>query len=320
MSPLYIKSLNRAFKAEEGMTARKHASKSLLEIGNYVRDCCRSQNSNQDRCSLLRIAALAVLPFSMASVLVHAQPPAPLPVEPTVVHGVATIDTAGGHMTVTNSPNAIINWQDFSIGAEQGVHFNQLDATSQVLNRVTGDDPSQILGSLSSNGGVWLINPHGVLFGENARIDVAGLVTSTLDISNIDFMAGKYNFLSGGTNPGQVTNQGHIHTTFGGRVWLIGGQVRNEGLIQTAGGNTVLAAGKSVELIDSGAPNVVVRVSAPENEAVNLGSLVAPGGSVDVHGSIVNQGGIIRADSVGADSSGRIALKASQGLPWRTIA
>ena len=314
MSPLSIKSLNRAFRAEEGITARKHASKSSLETAHHVQGCCRSQNDNQDRCSLLRIAALAVLPFSIASVVVHAQPPAPLPVEPTVVHGVATIDTAGGHMTVTNSPNAIINWQDFSIGADQGVHFDQLDATSQVLNRVIGDDPSKILGSLSSNGGVWLINPHGVLFGENARIDVAGLVTSTLDISNIDFMAGKYNFLSGAASPGQVTNQGHIHTTFGGRVWLIGGQVRNEGLIQTAGGNTVLAAGKSVELIDSGAPNVVVRVSAPENEAVNLGSLVAPGGSVDVHGSIVNQGGIIRADSVGADSSGRIALKASQGL------
>jgi filamentous hemagglutinin family protein len=311
-----MKSLNRAFRAEEGITARKYASKSSLEIADYVRGCCRLQDVSQDHCSLLRIliAALAVLPFSMPSVLVHAQPPAQLPVEPTVVHGVATVDTAGGHMTVTNSPNAIINWQDFSIGAEQGVHFNQLDATSQVLNRVTGDDPSKILGSLSSNGGVWLINPHGVLFGENARIDVAGLVTSTLDISNIDFMAGKYNFLPSGTNSGQVTNQGHIHTTFGGRVWLIGGQVRNEGLIQTAGGNTVLAAGKSVELIDSGAPNVVVRVSAPENEAVNLGSLVATGGSVDVHGSIVNQSGIIRADSVGADSSGRIALTASQGL------
>ncbi|SFN88101.1 filamentous hemagglutinin family N-terminal domain-containing protein [Nitrosospira briensis] len=314
MSPLFIKSLNRVFRAEEGIMARNHASKSPLETANCVRGSCRPQNDNQDRYSLLRIAALAVLPFSIASVAVHAQPPAPLPVEPTVVHGIATIDTAGGHMTVTNSPNAIINWQDFSIGAEQGVHFNQLDATSQVLNRVIGDDPSQILGGLSSNGGVWLINPHGVLFGENARIDVAGLVTSTLDISNIDFMAGKYNFLSGAASPGQVTNQGHIHTTFGGRVWLIGGQVRNEGLIQTPGGNTVLAAGKSVELIDSGAPNVVVRVSAPENEVVNLGSLVAPGGSVDVHGSIVNQGGIIRADSVGAGSSGRIALTASQGL------
>src|SRR5687768_16402183 len=150
MSPLFIKSLNRVFRAEEGIMARNHASKSPLATANCVRGSCRPQNDNQGRYSLLRIAALAVLPFSIASVAVHAQPPAPLPVEPTVVHGIATIDTAGGHMTVTNSPNAIINWQDFSIGAEQGVHFNQLDATSQVLNRVIGDDPSQILGGLSS--------------------------------------------------------------------------------------------------------------------------------------------------------------------------
>lgn len=184
-----------------------------------------------------------------------------------------------------------------------------------MLNRVTGNDPTQILGSVSSNGGVWLINSHGVLFGQNARIDVAGLVTSTLDISNIDFLAGKYNFLAGGSSPGQVMNQGEVRTTFGGRVWLIGAQVHNEGMIQTPGGNIVLAAGKSLELIDSGAPNVVVRVTAPENAVANLGSLVAAsGGSIDVHGSIVNQQGIIRADSVGTDGAGRIVLKASQGL------
>lgn len=239
---------------------------------------------------------------------------AELPVDPAVVHGSATIDTVGNQMTVTNSPNAIINWQDFSIGANHGVHFQQPDGTSQVLNRVVGDDPSHILGSLSSNGGVWLINPHGVLFGQNARIDVGGLVASTLDISNIDFMAGKYNFHAGGTGPGSVKNQGTIHTTFGGRVWLVGGQVRNEGMIQTPGGKTVLAAGKAIEIIDSGAPNVVVRVSAPENRALNLGNLVADGGSVDIHGGIVNQEGIVRADSVGTDSTGRIVFKASDAL------
>jgi filamentous hemagglutinin family protein len=224
----------------------------------------------------------------------YAQPPAHLPTDPTVVHGAATFDTVGNQMTVINSPNAILDWQDFSVGANQEVHFQQLNAASQVLNRVTGNDPSQILGSLSSNGGVWLINPHGVLFGQNARIDVAGLVTSTLDISNIDFLAGKYNFLAGGGSPGQVTNQGEI---------------------KTPGGNIVLAAGKSLELIDSGAPNVIVRVTAPDNEVANLGSLVAAsGGSIDVYGSIVNQQGIIRADSVGTDAAGRVVFTASQAL------
>jgi filamentous hemagglutinin family protein len=214
-------------------------------------------------------------------------------------------------MTITNSPNAILNWQTFSIGTQNSVRFEQQNAASQVLNRVVGNDPSSILGSLSSNGGVWLVNPHGVLFGPNARIDVGGLVASTLGISNDDFLTGRFKFE--GTNPlgGQVLNQGEINTTFGGHVWLMGDSVRNEGLIQSPGGNIVLAAGKSIELVDSGMPNVTVRVTAPENEALNLGSLLASAsGSIDLHGGIVNQQGIVRADSVGTDAAGRVVIKA----------
>ncbi len=254
-------------------------------------------------------AALALCFVLDPSLPAHAQ----LPTGPAVVHGTAAIGTAGTQMTVTNSPSAILNWQSFSIGAQHGVRFQQQSAASKVLNRVTGSDPSQILGSLSSNGQVWLINPHGVLFGQNARIDVAGLVASTLDISNTDFLANRFSFATaGGAVGGEVLNQGELRTSFGGRVWLLGEQVRNEGLIASPGGNIVLAAGKSIELIDSGMPNVIVRVSAPENETVNLGTLVADGGSVDLHGGIVNQNGIVRADSVGSDALGRIVLKASQ--------
>lgn len=236
---------------------------------------------------------------------------AQLPVDPTVIHGAAVIDTVGSHMTVTNSPNAILEWQSFSIGANDSVYFQQQDVTSQVLNRVTGSNPSEIFGHLGSNGSVWLINPYGVLFGESARIDVAGLVASTLNISNIDFLASRYHFNTiGGIS--EVKNQGEIRTTFGGRVWMMGDRVHNEGLVETPGGQVVLAAGKSIELVDSGAPNVVVRVKAPENEAVNLGTLVASNGNIDLHGSIVNQEGIVRANSISTDAAGRVVLKADQ--------
>jgi len=261
---------------------------------------------------VLRPLVAAMAASSSWGVGLPAQAQALLPTGPTVVSGSASVVTAGNRMTVTNSPNAIVDWQSFSIGAANGVHFQQPGAASQILNRVTGNDPSQILGSLSSNGRVWLVNPHGVLFGQNARIDVAGLVASTLAVSNADFLAGRLGFAAagGGTSPGTVTNQGEIRTTFGGHVWLLGDQVRNEGLIQAPGGAVVLAAGKSVELVDSGLPNVVVRVTAPGNEAVNLGTLAADGGHIDVHGGIVNQDGIVRADRVGAGPAGGIVLKA----------
>ncbi|HEX8603170.1 MAG TPA: YDG domain-containing protein, partial [Pseudoduganella sp.] len=234
-----------------------------------------------------------------------------MPVGGVPVHGSASIATDGGRMTVTNSPNAVLDWQAFGIGARNSVHFAQQSAASQVLNRVVGNDPSAILGSLSSNGGVWLVNPHGVLFGSNARIDVGGLVASTLPISNEDFLAGRFRFDSGVLPGGQILNQGRITTSFGGRVWLMGDSVRNEGLVSSPGGNIVLAAGRSIELVDSGMPNVTVRVTAPDSQAVNLGTLLASnGGSIDVHGGIVNQQGIVRADSIGSDPAGRVVIMA----------
>ena len=109
------------------------------------------------------------------------------PVGPTVVSGKATITSQAGLLSVINTPGAIINWQQFSIGAAETTRFIQQSAASTVLNRVTGVDPSIILGTLQSNGRVFLVNPNGMFFGANARVDVAGLVASTLNISNEDF-------------------------------------------------------------------------------------------------------------------------------------
>ncbi len=257
------------------------------------------------------LAAAIAAAFASSCYTVPATAWAQLPTGGVVVHGSAAIATSGARMTVTNSPNTVLNWQAFSIGAQNGVHFAQQGPASQVLNRVVGNDPSAILGSLSSNGGVWLVNPHGVLFGANARIDVGGLVASALPLSNEDFLAGRSRFDGGALPGGQVVNQGEIRTSFGGRVWLLGDAVRNEGLVHSPGGHIVLAAGRSVELVDSGMPHVTVKVTAPDNAAVNLGALMASsGGSIDVHGGIVNQQGIVRADSIGHDAAGRVVIKA----------
>jgi len=234
-----------------------------------------------------------------------------LPSGLNVVQGRALVNTVGNKMTVTNSNGAILNWNSFSIGAQNAVRFEQANASSQVLNRVLGNDPSNILGQLSSNGKVWLLNPNGVLFGQNARINVAGLVTSTLNLSDKDWTAGRYNF-SGASNA-DIVNQGELRTTMGGHLALVGASVRNEGLIEAPGGQILLAAGQSVELIDTGSPNLSVKVTAPRGEALNLGTLAAAGGRIDIHGAIVNQQGIVRADSL-QGTGGDIVMRASQTL------
>ena len=63
------------------------------------------------------------------------------PSGPTVVNGQVTFSQQGNTLAITNSPNAIINWQSFSINAHETTRFLQQSASSAVLNRVSGIDP-----------------------------------------------------------------------------------------------------------------------------------------------------------------------------------
>jgi filamentous hemagglutinin family protein len=233
-----------------------------------------------------------------------------LPTAPTVVNGTVGMTTTGNTLTVTNSPNSIINWQAFSIAANETVRFNQQGALSAILNRVTGADPSQILGALQSNGRVFLINPNGIIFGQGSRIDVAGLVASSLGISNSDFLAGSYRF-SGDAAAGAVKNQGTITTTSGGMVWLISPNVENSGIITSPNGSVMLAAGQSVHMVDPQRPEIAVVVSAPTDKAVNMGEILVQGGNAGMYGSLVSQQGVLNADSVVAGPGGKIFLKST---------
>ena len=233
--------------------------------------------------------------------------------QPVVVEGQATFSTQGSTLNITNSPGAIINWQGFSIGANEATRFIQQNAASSVLNRVIGPDPSVILGTLTSNGRVFLINPSGILVGQGARIDVAGLVASPLNLSDHDFLAGRYNFAA---DPlaGKVENQGSITTPSGGNVYLVGANVINNGIINSPQGDVILAAGESVKIFDTSTPGVRVEVTGNGNTAVNLGEILAQSGEVGIYGAVLRNAGIINADQVVRDKSGKIVLRAKQDM------
>jgi len=232
---------------------------------------------------------------------------------PVVVGGQASFSNQGKSLNITNSPGTIINWQGFSIGAGETTRFIQQSAVSSVLNRVIGPDPSVILGALLSNGRVFLINPGGILVGHGARIDVAGLVASTLNLSNQDFLAGRLNFTA---TPfaGNVENLGTITTPTGGSVYLVGANVTNSGIINSAQGSVILAAGQSVKIIDSGTPGVRVEITAGDNTTVNLGEILARSGQVGIYGAALRNAGIIDANEVVRDASGKIVLRAKRDI------
>ncbi|NVI83510.1 YDG domain-containing protein [Janthinobacterium sp. BJB401] len=232
------------------------------------------------------------------------------PALPQVVNGQATFNQQGNIFSITNTPNTIINWQSFSIHAGEITRFIQQSGNSAVLNRITGHDPSKILGSLESNGKVFLINPNGIVFGQGARVDVNGLVASSLGMTNEDFLAGKRQFTAGGV-AGGVGNAGTINAGKGGQVLLIAPNVENTGIITAPNGEVILAAGRSVQLADPGNPQLRVLVSAPTDQALNLGQIIAQGGSIGMAGALLSQRGVLNANSAIVGDNGRIVLKAS---------
>ena len=156
------------------------------------------------RARAVRVRALLVVCLGFACGDLQA-----LPTGNQTVAGTATVTASSPSSMVINqgSQNAVINWQGFGIGSGESVVFKQPNAGAVALNRVLGSDPSQIYGSLTANGQVFLVNPNGILFGPTASVDVGGLVASTPGISNSDFMAGKRGFGQGGT-AGSIRNFG----------------------------------------------------------------------------------------------------------------
>lgn len=241
-----------------------------------------------------------------------------LPTDGTVSAGSASITGGAGSTTITQtSQNVVINWQSFSIGAGESVQFVQPNSSAIALNRVIGPDPSAILGSLSANGKVFLLNANGILFGQGAQVNVGGLVASTLSLSDSDFVAGRYKF--SGTSQGTIINQGSINAD-GGYVALLGANVSNEGVISARLGTVALAAGNAITLdvAGDGLLNVTVDQSAVNALVQNSGLIQADGGKVlltaqaagDLLQGVVNNTGVIRAQTI-ENHKGTIKLLAN---------
>ena len=262
-------------------------------------------------CALL--ASLLVLLPSLAGAL---------PSEGHVVAGQATIhDVSPTTLSIAQaSDKAILNWNSFSIAANEAVHFIQPSVSSIALNRVIGIDPSVILGQLQANGRIFLINPNGILFGAGAQINVGGLLATTLQTRDDDFMAGRYLFAQDPLKGLKtVVNRGTIHVSDNGYVVLMAPGVSNEGVIVANLGTALLGSGQkfTLDLMGDGLiryainDKVLGQVTGPDGKPLssavnNSGTIQADGGQVilsarasgDVFSSVVNQSGVIRARSL----------------------
>lgn len=233
-----------------------------------------------------------------------------------VTSGSATIDY-GSTTTITQSTNkAIINWEGFSIGPDEVTQFKQPSSSSVTLNRVVGSDLSHLQGRLSANGQIILVNPNGIVFGPNAVVDVAGLVASTANISDQDFLAGNLNFVDA-PDGSAVINYGEISVRDAGMAVLVAPTVENYGVINANMGSVVLHSGKqfTVDLYGDGLITFDADVLVEKGYVSNSGEIHANGGTVmmsvaaadEVLESLINMDGYIEATTV-ANQRGEVLV------------
>lgn len=263
----------------------------------------------------------ALAPLALAAlVLTQGAQALPTGMQPVVGTVQVTRPDANTMVMTTGQQKTIVNTQTFGIGAQERLTVNQPGGTSTTMFSVLGYDPSYILGQMQSNGRIFLQNPNGIVFGANARVDVGGLVATTLHLSDTDFLAGRYLLTDNGQGQGdlagRVINQGTINAP-GGAVVLAGADVLNSGTIQADGGRVGLIAANKVLVDVEGDGLLFFEVDGREagTRLQQLGRIQADGGSVELMAAsrgqfadtVLNMSGVVQARTLGV-KEGRVVI------------
>ena len=245
----------------------------------------------------------------------------------------ASPDGTTGNLTATDEAT-IGQWNGgFNIGAGNTFNAYLPSGDSVHLSRDITANPSEIFGALNvPQGKFFLVNSSGIFFAPGSQVNAAGLVASTLDINNQDFLSGRYHFAqSANANPASVVSAGTMNIGTNGAA-LIGGAVANRGVILAQGSSLVLAAGSeaTVSFDNSGQLSVLVDKgtietvkdndgAAIKDAVLNKGIVKTEGGIVvmtaeaanSIFDNLVNNTGIIEAQSLGT-KEGKIVLSSKQ--------
>ncbi len=274
---------------------------------------------------LRSIAAISWVLCLLCGLSVHANPTGG-----AVAQGTATFNTAGSQLTINQtSANAFINWQSFNIGAGEITTFVQPSSSSLVWNQINDANPSQILGSLNANGYVVLQNQNGFYIGGQAAISTHGLIMTTAPIPMPDLSSGGAWSFSAPPPAAKIINYGQINIAGGGSVFLIASDIENRsgiddqgnygvGTISAPAGKIGLYAGEQV--LVSTRPDgrgLSAAVTLPQGSVDNEGKLIADGGSIVAQAQMVNQNGLVQANSA-QNVNGVIELVAGDSVTLGT--
>jgi len=232
----------------------------------------------------------------------------------TVGAGQATAQPLGSSLNVTVSQLAVLNWQNFNIAAGETTSFLQPSANSVVFNVIGDHNPSQIFGSLHANGTVILANASGFYFGPDSMIKVGGSFIATTSPLTPDFGSGAPWQFTGMPPLASIVNYGQIEVGHGRSLFLIAENIQNHGSLTAPAGDVGLYAGNSVLVSESpDGRGLSAAVTLPKGSVDNFGRVTADAGTIALEANVVNQDGILQANSV-QNQNGVIELVASDSL------
>lgn len=243
--------------------------------------------------------------FSLFSLLLYAQPK-----DLNIVNGTAKVDENNKLLEVTVSDQAILQWNSFSIDIGEITRFIQSSQNAAVVNKVMGDEISQLLGRLEANGRVYLINPQGIIVGPDGFIDCGSFIASTLDIDLDRFIEGN-DLLFSGDEKATIKNLGTI-VSKEGAIALLAHRIENEGTIE--GSEVTLAAGHEILLKPSGDTILFIKPNMEDGGISNKGTIKALMSHIKKAGtaSCAISGANLDATEC-VNKQGRIFLQANSG-------
>ena len=243
-----------------------------------------------------------------------------------VVGGNANITVTGAQTNIIQSSNrAAIDWQSFSVAANESVNFTVPNGGA-TLNRVVGSQASLIQGTVRSNGTLYLVNPNGLVLDAGSQISAQNFIASTSNIDPAKFMQGGKVTLGSSATNARISLKGTITAADRGIVGIFAPKVVNEGTIIANLGSVVLAGVQSsvIDFTGDGLINFELGATTGRNGenllASNKGVINASGGHVtltaqgaeSLFNAIVENTGSINATSLSA-KGGTVTLKSNLG-------
>ena len=198
-----------------------------------------------------------------------------------------TLEITGG--TTAGDTNLFHSFENFSIPDGGIANFLNAPAITNILTRVTGGSPSDIQGLIRAGGNanLFLINPNGIIFGQNAQLDIGGSFVATT-ANAIAFPGGAEFSLTSAVSPNDLLLTVNPSALLFNQIAT---QPTNSIEIR---GNLAVDENQSLLLIGG---NVSPTATSTGKISIQGGSLDAPGGRVEL-------GGLLGVGTVGLNVDG----------------